>query len=404
MDVLLEAGAALPDELTGDLFNHLDGARADLELPGPLRLSTGIAALPDDAIRVTTNGDQFLLGAATGWDVVASAMHVRRHAWVDQAPAGSTDEGRRCFLSAARELVRRGVAVSRLSAARMDVHGDDPSAAAEEAIAGTTARMSVRYRPGDRDVEEWLDSDRLGLLPQVLWAALGLVVPDVVAEPEPELTAGTVQVVINDVRLPAVGPPGGDLGWPILLSARQHAGSLLTRQIVSFQLDRLAELYPELVVATRKRWSDGHITVVLRELLDEGVRIGDLRAILEACLEGAQHSGDSSDLAAAARPRIGLALVRPYVTGGGTLRVTRLRCGWDRAKGRLSDGSVAVLHQKLAEVRAGEGSVLLTDSGMGPVVRDAVRIRFPGITLITEDELPPGVRVDSEDELLLQQP
>lgn len=62
---------------------------------------------------------------------------------------------------------------------------------------------------------------------------------------------------MNDVRLPAIEMPWwhplfegvADL---VRAAAGRHAGSLLTRHVVDFLLDRLAESFPQVVGAARR--------------------------------------------------------------------------------------------------------------------------------------------------------
>lgn len=136
-------------------------------------------------------------------------------------------------------------------------------------------------------------------------------------------------------------------------------------------------------------------------LLDEGVPIADLRAVLEACLEGGQDASDEDELVAAARPRIGLAMVRRHLTAG-TLRAHRVSDGRPAARSSMSESTVAALHEDLLALGVAAGSVLLADAILAPRVRDVVRARFPDVSVITADDLLPAIDVHWEEAVLLR--
>lgn len=197
VDVLLEASTVLPAEVADGLRNHLDGAIADLGLPGPTRVRTATDTVPNGAIRVTVNDTQFILGAAPGWEIVASGMHEHRAAWISRAAADQVrariapEAEPELFCAAARELVRRGVAVPHLAAAALRADSSDAAAAAEDAMAARTARVVVRLAAVDLQAAP-VEPEPLEELADELWRRLGLVLPAVTLEPDPGLAARTV--------------------------------------------------------------------------------------------------------------------------------------------------------------------------------------------------------------------
>jgi hypothetical protein len=406
LDVQLEASEPLPADLLDRLRDHLDDAVADLGLPGPARVRTAVDAVPGDAVRVTVGDARFVLGAAPGWYVVAGALHAHRAAWItgpvaeelraEIAPGAEPE----LFRAAARELARRGVAVRHLTAP-----GDraDGTTVAEAAMATRTARVDVRVAPADVEVTPVEPEILLGLAEE-LWTRLGLVLPAVALRPDAGLPPGTAEAVVNDVRLPAV-----DSQWyfglesvvtdVVRAAASDHAGSLVTAQVVDFLLDRLAESFPNVVRAARQRWSVERLTSALRVLLDEGVPTTDLRAVLEACLEGAR--GDGDDPLSGTRPRIGLAMVRPLLDGG-VLHVHRLGDGRAGGESALSEHTVAALHDDLGVAGVMAGDVLLAEGGLAPNVRAAVRPRFPYVRVLSVDDVPLGIDVEARGAVLLR--
>ncbi len=65
----------------------------------------------------------------------------------------------------------------------------------------------------------------------------------------------------------------------VFTEVRRNAARLLSVRDVEFELHRLGE--PALVHAVLERWSLGEVTRVLRELLDGGLAIRDMRTVLE---------------------------------------------------------------------------------------------------------------------------
>jgi hypothetical protein len=68
----------------------------------------------------------------------------------------------------------------------------------------------------------------------------------------------------------------------VFTEVRRNAARLLSVRDVEFELDRTGE--PALVRAVLERWSLGEVTRVLRELLDGGLSIRDMRTVLERLL------------------------------------------------------------------------------------------------------------------------
>lgn len=78
--------------------------------------------------------------------------------------------------------------------------------------------------------------------------------------------------------------PTGFLVLSLASEIKKNADIFLTKNIVDYNLDQLHRAFPALVDMTRKRFSIEKLTLILRNLLDEEIAIGDLRSILESLL------------------------------------------------------------------------------------------------------------------------
>jgi hypothetical protein len=117
-----------------------------------------------------------------------------------------------------------------------------------------------------------------------LFAALGLRLPALFVRRVDDLPAGMLRLAVNNlVTAPAPCPP--PLTESVKRELRRQAGRLLGIEDVEYLLARLNGIFPELVAATLERVPLGELTRVLRALLEEGVGIRDLRAILERLLQ-----------------------------------------------------------------------------------------------------------------------
>ena len=181
-------------------------------------------------------------------------------------------------------------------------------------------------------------TEMLTMMQDGLFWELGIALPMAQMEIETSLTGSEIQIQINDLILPitkglksdtvlvndtvtrltllnvkgeeALNPANGtecavinvsdadiceqaglttwsESGYLVLLLAsvlRQYAGSLLTHDLVSNNLDSLSIAFPVLVDTVRRRYDDATITSILRCLLDEQISIRDLRALLDGML------------------------------------------------------------------------------------------------------------------------
>ena len=132
VDVLLASRNELPSGIAPQVETLVGRALSELGLPGVLRVRSVTADVPGNAMRVSVNGEQFLVGGLRRFreteelaHLVASTLHAERSAWVTAAildairaaiEPGAPVPDDMVLLAAARELARRGVAMSRLVA------------------------------------------------------------------------------------------------------------------------------------------------------------------------------------------------------------------------------------------------------------------------------------------------
>jgi len=104
-----------------------------------------------------------------------------------------------------------------------------------------------------------------------------------------------------------------------------HAAELLGRQETQALLDHLAKDMPKLVEdVVPKAISLGVLQKVLRNLLDEGVPIRDMRTIIETLADNAPRAQDPEVLTAQVRIALGRSIVQELYPGGAEMQVMSL--------------------------------------------------------------------------------
>jgi hypothetical protein len=119
---------------------------------------------------------------------------------------------------------------------------------------------------------------------QELFAAQGVRLPPLFLRRVDDLPAGMLRLAVNNLVTPPA-PCSPSLTEGVKAELRRQASRLLSIEDVEYMLARLDGVFPELVSATLEQVPLGDLTRVLRALLEEGVRIRDLRAILERLLQ-----------------------------------------------------------------------------------------------------------------------
>ncbi len=214
----------------------------------------------------------------------------------------------------------------------------------EEAVSGLdTTAIKVLLRAGakpqssadDKPIEEMFEMMRDGLFYE-----LGVVLPKVTVDTAEDLEENEFRFQLNDLRFPpvpglaqdqflvndtvdrlallkvegkeAINPANGNecaivqdsegasekcleaglttwgpAGFIVLSLAGEitrNAGVFLTTGVVEYSMSQLRQVYPAPVDAALKRFGKVTLTRILRDLLDEGLSIRDLRGILEGLL------------------------------------------------------------------------------------------------------------------------
>ena len=161
-------------------------------------------------------------------------------------------------------------------------------------------------------------------------SSLALAAPDRVSEAgvrgEPgvhPVTGGPVTHVSTDAEptLEAAGIPTLSLGRTLLLhmiaAAQRRAGAFVGLAEVQTALDQLEPSHGALIDAVVPRpLSLARLTGVLKRLVEEGVSIRDLRAVLEALAEEADETHDIVQLTEIARKGLGRAIVASHARAG----------------------------------------------------------------------------------------
>jgi type III secretion protein V len=183
---------------------------------------------------------------------------------------------------------------------------------------------------------------------------------------------------------------------------RRHAHQLVGVQEVQLLLDALEPLAPALVREVSRQLPAPMLAELLRRLLEEGVSIRPLRAILEAALEAGGAARGAAGLAEACRRALRRQLGHAHA-GGGALAVVLLDPAAEQAIREGLDGELAALDPRramaLVEALAAElaaqpsPAVLVTSPDVRRAVRGLIAPRFPRLPVLAYEELPPELPV-----------
>ncbi len=190
----------------------------------------------------------------------------------------------------------------------------------------------------------------------------------------------------------------------ILGALVRHAHQLVGIQEVQLLLDSLEPVAPALVREAAAKLPAALVAEVLRRLLEEGVSIRPIRAILEAMLQRAEPKAGAACLAEACRRALRRQLGQAHATGG-PLSVLLLDPSAEQAIREALAGEVLALEPRRAVALL---DALATELGtatwtqppvvlVSPDVRRAVRSllapRFPAVPVLAYEELPPELPV-----------
>lgn len=233
-----------------------------------------------------------------------------------------------------------------------------------------------------------------------------------------------------------------EVGYIVLALAaevRRHAACLIDKETLEYDLALLDQAFPEIISAALERYSPAQLAGVVRDLSAEGLSVRDLRSILERLLHYQAVVTDPSkyiifDDSLALHPDIGVGktpgrehlvqfarsglrqyLSHKYTYGRwqSTLNVYLLDTQWetrlvehlafengDRGKKPLSDGEIENLRQgirsELALLPQTPGyplPAILTIACIRKRVRDLLEREFPGLAVLSYDELSPSTNI-----------
>ena len=208
---------------------------------------------------------------------------------------------------------------------------------------------------------------------------------------------------------------------------RSHADELVGRQETQRLLDALAKDYPKLVEdLVPGQISLGILVSVLHALLSERVSIRDMRTILESLSDQIASGRDAKDVALLAegvRQALGRTIVNPYLSGRSRqLPVISFDGRWEEllqktlssgggGTGRplaLDPGMVQKLLTNLGRVLETQGkkgvqAVLLVAPQARFGVRRMVERYFPSLPVLSPQEIPADISIQSSDVVRYQE-
>jgi type III secretion protein V len=163
-------------------------------------------------------------------------------------------------------------------------------------------------------------------------------------------------------------------------------------------LASLEDRAPALAREASRQIPPALLAEVLRRLLEEGVPIRALRVLAQSLLEAGGATRPARELAEGCRRALGRHLAH-RLSGGGSLEALLLDPEVEaRIQAALAQGGPPLAPAALAELldrlgaaqREAEGrAVLLTGAGVRRAVRDLVAPRYPGLAVLSYEELPP---------------
>ncbi len=200
------------------------------------------------------------------------------------------------------------------------------------------------------------------------------------------------------------------LGTHLAELIRRHAAELLSRQETKVILDRVAEDNPKVVEdLVPKLLPLATVQKVFQNLLRERVSIRDAVTILESLSEAGAMTKNPILLTEYARQAIRRLLVKPYLNAAGELPAFFVDTQIEQAiEGAIqyneNSSHLNLAPQKLREILDRvTRSVGVTDSPVAAVtsssaryfLRQMVEGQLPNLSLLSHNEIPPGVRVVS---------
>ncbi|MCF8024794.1 MAG: flagellar biosynthesis protein FlhA [Desulfobacteraceae bacterium] len=193
---------------------------------------------------------------------------------------------------------------------------------------------------------------------------------------------------------------------------KKHAHELLGRQEAQNLLDNIAKKYPKLTEELLPNlMSLGGVLKVLQNLLKENVSIRDLRTILETLADYAPHIQDPDLLTEYVRQALARQISTSIAGDGDTIPIITLDQEVEEAIQNSiqsgGQGSVITLEpgkarsileaigKHIEKFTGGTGPVLLCPPAIRLHVKKLTERYFPGLTVISHNEIAPQVKIQS---------
>ena len=223
-------------------------------------------------------------------------------------------------------------------------------------------------------------------------------------QPEHRLQAETREYTVVE--------PAAVLTTHLSQTIRDHAASILSRQDVADLIEQVRASEPAVVTELIPDLAGiGQVHQALRQLLDEGLSVRDLPAILEALSDGLRLSHQLQSAVEYVRMTQAEAICERLCDKDRIIRVASLSPGLealvDQSLVQTPEGSVCALPpgaseslmKELAEFIShsdanGQEPVLLTSPHSRPHVRGAIARTYPQVRVISYAELAPHVRAE----------
>lgn len=194
---------------------------------------------------------------------------------------------------------------------------------------------------------------------------------------------------------------------------KQHSYELLGRQEVKMMLDTVKENYSAVVdELIPDLLSIGEIQKVLQNLLKEKIPIKDLVTILESLADNAKNTKDIELLTEYVRYSLGRAICKPLIDEKNTINVitlspklevlisSNIRKSFQGSFPSLNADDTEKILSRIKSVLDGNVfynniPVILCSPGIRPAVRKMLELVFPEIAVISINEIPGNISINS---------
>jgi type III secretion protein V len=251
---------------------------------------------------------------------------------------------------------------------------------------------------------------------------LGLPFPHLTILIDPQLPAGRYAIDVQEVQTSFADAraesTAADFAAELARTVRSHADSFVGMQEVHALLMRAAPRLPDLTSEVQHAVPLQRITEVMRRLAQEGVSIRHLREICESLIAWSAREKDIVMLTEYVRIDLGRFIVSRYLDSEACLHAVVLDNDVEKtvraavhqgASGSFvalspetAQGLINAAGQVLQPSRPNGPAILLTSMDVRRYVKKLLAARFPDLVVLSFEELPPQVSVQSLGLLSLQ--